>query len=67
MASTTLQLKKKTRVKLQPLGDRVLVKRDEADEHTSGGILLPDSAKEKLNRGVVVAVGDGKLNDVGKW
>ena len=55
-----------TRMKLQPLGDRVIVQRDEAEEQTAGGIVLPDSAKEKVNRGKVIAVGPGKLTDDGK-
>lgn len=48
-----------------PLGDRVLVKRVEADEKTKGGIILPDTAKEKPREGIVVAVGHGKLLDNG--
>jgi len=48
-----------------PLGDRVLVKRVEADEKTKGGIILPDTAKEKPREGVVVSVGKGKLLDNG--
>ncbi|MEY4673491.1 MAG: co-chaperone GroES [Planctomycetota bacterium] len=48
-----------------PLGDRVLVKRVQADEKTKGGIILPDTAKEKPREGVVVAVGKGKLLDNG--
>lgn len=49
-----------------PLGDRVLVKRVAADEKTKGGIILPDTAKEKPREGIVVAVGNGKLLDSGK-
>jgi len=48
-----------------PLGDRVLVKRVEADEKTKGGIILPDTAKEKPREGVVISVGNGKLLDNG--
>ena len=48
-----------------PLDDRVLVKQGEAEEITAGGIVLPDSAKEKPQRGKVVAVGPGKLLDSG--
>lgn len=48
-----------------PLGDRVLVKRVAADEKTKGGIILPDTAKEKPREGMVVAVGNGKLLDNG--
>lgn len=51
--------------KLNPLDDRVVVKRLEAEEKTSGGIILPDNAKEKPQRGEVVAVGPGKLLDSG--
>lgn len=54
-----------TNVKLQPLGDRVVVKREESEERTSGGILLPDSAKDRPARGKVVSVGNGRLLDDG--
>ena len=51
-------------MKLQPLGDRVVVRRDESEEKTAGGLFLPDSAKDKPARGVVVSIGDGRiLND----
>ncbi len=54
-------------MKLKPLGDRVLVKRsDEADEKTAGGIIIPDTAKEKPMQGKVVAVGSGARSDDGK-
>ena len=46
--------------KIRPLGEKVLIKRLEAEEKTKGGIVLPDSAKEKPQRGTVLAVGDGK-------
>ena len=49
-----------------PLGDRVIVRRVEADEKTKGGIILPDTAKEKPREGVVIAVGNGKLLENGK-
>ena len=52
-------------LKLRPLDDRVVVKRLEAEEKTSGGIILPDNAKEKPQRGEVIAVGPGKLLDNG--
>jgi chaperonin GroES len=52
--------------KIQPLGDRVIVKADEAEEKTKGGIILPDTAKEKPIEGTVIAVGDGKVDDTGK-
>ena len=51
--------------KLQPLDDRIVVKRLDAEEKTAGGIILPDAAKEKPQRGEVVAVGPGKLLDSG--
>jgi chaperonin GroES len=52
--------------KVKPLGENVLVRRVEAEEKTAGGILLPDTAKEKPKEGIVVALGDGKLLDDGK-
>ena len=48
-------------MKVVPLGDKVVVKRVEADEKTAGGIVLPDTAKEKPKQGRVLSVGDGKL------
>lgn len=54
------------KVAFRPLGDKVLVKRLEADSKTAGGIVLPDSAKEKPKRGTVLSVGDGRLLDNGK-
>ena len=51
--------------KLRPLGDKILVKRVEAETKTKSGIVLPDSAKEKPKRGKVVAVGDGRRLDNG--
>jgi len=51
---------------VKPLDDRVLIKQSEAEERTSGGIVLPDTAKEKPQRGAVKAVGPGKLLDSGK-
>ncbi len=62
MATAT---KKKSKVNLQPLGDRIVVQREESEAVTEGGIYLPDSAKDKPTRGVVVSVGDGKLLDDG--
>ncbi len=52
--------------KLQPLGDRILVKPVAREEVTKGGIVLPDTVKEKPQEGEVLAVGPGKLNDDGK-
>jgi chaperonin GroES len=51
---------------LKPLGDRVIVKTAEAETQTASGIILADSAKEKPQRGSVIAVGEGKLDDSGK-
>ncbi|MGD9118019.1 MAG: co-chaperone GroES [Dehalococcoidia bacterium] len=53
-------------VKLQPLGDRVVVKPMEGEEVTKGGIILPDTAKEKPQEGKVMAVGPGRLSEDGK-
>jgi chaperonin GroES len=53
------------RLKLRPLDDRVVVRTLEAEETTAGGIVLPDNAKEKPQRGKVLAVGPGKLLDSG--
>jgi len=53
-------------VKLKPLADRVLVKPIEREEVTKGGIVLPDTAKEKPQEGEVLAVGDGRLSEDGK-
>jgi len=52
--------------KLRPLDDRVVVKPVEAEERTAGGIVLPDTAKEKPQRGKVVSIGPGKLLDSGE-
>jgi len=51
---------------LKPLDDRIIIKQSEAEEKTAGGIILPDSAKEKPQIGKVVATGPGKLLDDGK-
>lgn len=53
-------------MKLKPLDDRVLVLRIEEEEKTSGGIVIPDTAKEKPMEGKVIAVGAGKVDDKGK-
>jgi chaperonin GroES len=53
-------------MKTKPLGEKILVKRFEAEEKTPGGILLPDAAKEKPKEGKIIALGDGKLLDSGK-
>ena len=56
---------KEVQLKVRPLDDRVVVEPLEAEEKTAGGILLPDSAKQKPQRGRVLAVGPGKLRDDG--
>jgi chaperonin GroES len=53
-------------MKFRPLHDRVLVKRIEEDERTAGGIIIPDTAKEKPSQGKVLAVGSGNRDDSGK-
>jgi len=53
-------------MKIQPLGDRVLVQPAKEDEVTKGGIIIPDTAKEKPQQGKVIAVGTGKLDEQGK-
>ena len=53
-------------MKIRPLQDRVIVKRVEEEEKSKGGIIIPDTAKEKPQEGKVVAVGKGKTNDDGK-
>lgn len=62
MATAT---KKKAKVNLQPIGERIVVQREASEETTAGGIVLPDSAKEKPARGTVVAIGSGRLLDDG--
>jgi len=54
------------KLKIRPLGDRIVVEPLEAEEKTKGGIILPDSAKEKPQEGKVVAVGKGKIGEDGK-
>lgn len=53
-------------MKIRPLQDRVIVKRIDEEEKTKGGIIIPDTAKEKPQQGKVVAVGKGKVGDDGK-
>ena len=55
------------KLKIKPLGDKVIVKRVEAETKTAGGIVLPDSAKEKPKRGIILAVGNGRLLDEGEF
>ena len=54
------------KINLKPLADRVIIKPSEAEETTKGGIILPDTAKEKPIEGTVVAIGPGKVSDDGK-
>lgn len=58
--------KTKGKLNIQPLGDRVIVQRAEAEEKTAGGILLPETAKDKPKEGKILAVGEGKVNDKGE-
>jgi chaperonin GroES len=62
MATAT---KSKSKLRLQPMGERIVIKRVESEETTAGGIVLPDSAREKPARGTVAAIGSGKLLDDG--
>ncbi len=62
MATAT---KKNTKIRLQPLGERIVVRREESEQMTAGGIVLPDSAQEKPARGTIIAIGNGKLLDDG--
>jgi chaperonin GroES len=55
-----------TEQKLTPLADRVVIKKLDAEEKTAGGIVIPDTAKEKPQQGEVLAVGPGKLDEHGK-
>ncbi len=68
MSTATKTAKKKSAgsLKLQPLGDRVVVEREESETKTAGGILLPESAKNKPARGVIISVGTGRLTEDGK-
>ena len=66
MATTAKKSKSKAKsVNLQPLGERIVVRRQEAQETTAGGIILPESAKDKPARGTVVSVGDGRMTKDG--
>ena len=64
MATTAKKKKKKpakTKTRLQPLGERIVVERVLTEDKTAGGIFLPESAKDKQSRGTVIAVGEGRL------
>src|SRR6187551_1881831 len=64
--SRTPQHGDKSAMKIRPLQDRVIVQRVQEEEKTKGGIIIPDTAKEKPQEGKVVAVGKGKVGDDGK-
>ena len=55
-----------TKVNIKPLGDRVVIRPAQREEVTASGVILPDTAKEKPQRGTVLAVGPGRVNDDGK-
>ncbi|MBX7165359.1 MAG: co-chaperone GroES [Pirellulales bacterium] len=63
--ATKAKAKRAGGIRLQPLGDRVVVEREQREEKTAGGIVLPDTARDKPARGVVVSVGEGRLLDDG--
>ena len=63
--ATATKKKTKTKTNLQPLGDRVVVEREESLEATAGGILLPDSAQDKPSRGTIISLGNGRLLEDG--
>jgi chaperonin GroES len=65
-ASTSYPAEGDLAMKIRPLHDRILVKRQEEKEMKKGGIIIPDSAKEKPQEGKVIAVGNGKVTDEGK-
>jgi len=70
MAATAKKAKAKTKAKaksvnLQPLGERIVVRREESLDTTAGGIFLPESAKDKPSRGTVVSVGEGRMTQDG--
>jgi chaperonin GroES len=66
LMATATKSKDKSKLKLQPLGDRIVVRREESEGRTAGGIVLPDSAKDKPTRGEVIAIGNGRLLENGE-
>ena len=66
MATKTTTTTSKKTGHIRPLGDRVLVKRAEAEERTAGGILLPESAKDKPKEGTIISIGEGRTLDNGQ-
>ena len=65
-AKTKAAPKKSTKVGIRPLGERMLVQRVEAEAKSAGGILLPESAKEKPKEGIVIALGEGRMLESGE-
>lgn len=66
MATATKAKKKSgSKINIQPLGDRIVLQREDSEDTTAGGIVLPESAKDKPARGTVLSVGPGKLLDDG--
>lgn len=63
--ATAQKKKAKKSIGIQPLGERIVVERDSSETTTTGGIVLPDSAKDKPSRGVVLSVGEGRLLEDG--
>lgn len=63
--STATKKKSSNKVRLQPLGDRVVIEREASEETTAGGIVLPATAQNKPARGTVVSIGEGKLLESG--
>jgi chaperonin GroES len=61
MTASKPQKKSKKSINLQPIGDRIVVEREESEGVTSGGIYLPDTAKDKPARGTVISVGEGRM------
>jgi len=61
MAVTAKKKSSKTAIHLQPLGARLVIQRDEQEETTTGGIVLPGSSQDKPNRGTVISVGNGRI------
>lgn len=64
--ATATATKKKSKIKFLPMDDRVVIDVCESEDTTSGGIILPDSAREKPQRGMIIAAGPGKLLDSGE-
>src|SRR6187455_22150 len=66
VSESTVYLGKESSMKIRPLQDRCIVQRVAEEEKTKGGIIIPDTAKEKPQEGKIIAVGKGKVNDEGK-